>query len=146
MKKKKPIFTYIITILNSFMTASIVGFLGCMLVMGTTSEGKALSFKGLFFPSIIFGYVFCLIVSLLYFYMIRKGKMRARWWINILMIVLSYSSIPAHAFISAKTLGMNPENYNDSTPLFSLSFPALILTIIGFATIGIITRKSQPEP
>jgi hypothetical protein len=144
MKKKKPIFTYIITILNSFIPATVMAILGTALIIGTTNDGQALRFNGLFSSSVIFGYTFCVVISLTYFYLIRRERITPRWWTNILLILLSYLSIPTHAFAYAKTIGISADRYNGNFISGSLTFEALLLAVIGFTWIGIRTKKS-PE-
>lgn len=141
MKNKKPVFTYIITILNSFTPSTVLAMLGGALILGTTSEGQSLSFNGLFTLSVIFGYIFCTVISLIYFYLIRRKRITPRWWTNILLILLSYLSIPAHAFAYAKTNGISADRYNESFIVVSLTLEALLLAVVGFFWIGIHTRK-----
>ena len=140
-QKKKPIFTYIITILNSFIPATVLAILGTALIIVTTSEGQPLRFNGLFSSSVIFGYTFCIVISLTYFYLIRRKRITPRWWTNILLILVSYLSIPTHAFVYAKTIGVSVDRYNEHFIAGSLTLETLLLAIIGSTWIGIRTKK-----
>ena len=114
--------------------------LGGLFVIAS-SKDQVFSFNGLFTPSVIFGYFFCIIISLTYFYLIRRKKLRPCWWSNLLLIVLSYLAMPAHAVLYALTIGPDPSTYTKHVIFIPFTSEALLLAIVGFTWIGIHTRK-----
>lgn len=148
MKTKTPIWTYIITFLNPIIPSFTMIALALSFVMVTTvdSDTKAviskITFIELYYVSVLLGLYLNLSVSLLYYYVIREGILRPRWWMNLLLILLAYGIIPLSAFL----LGAN-EAASDAQSAIGKQFGFIVLTaIIGFMVITVSTKgKLKPK-
>lgn len=142
-KVKRPIFTYIITVLNAFIPTFITIIFSGMLVIGTVVEtGEKIDFADVFYPAIYFGAAFCLLASFTYFFIIRKRILRPRWWTTLLLIVLSYAACPVYAAV----FGMVDKNAGISGQLGVMFFKVLLFTAIGFPLIALLSRTRSIPP
>lgn len=148
MKMKTPVWTYIITFLNPIIPSFIMIALALSFVMVTTidSDTKAaisqITFLEIYYVPVLLGLYLNLSVSLLYYYVIREGILRPRWWSNLLLILLAYGTIPLSAYL----LGAN-EAASDAQSSISEQFGFIVLTaIIGFMVITVSTKgKLKPK-
>jgi hypothetical protein len=149
MKNKAPIFTYIISFLNPIIPSFIILFLGMCFVMYTTIDTDTreviseIKFIELYYPVVIFSIYLCMGISVLHYYVIRKGILRPRWWVNLLLIIFGYSIIPLSAVIS----GIPPpvRNANANTIVFLNYYLVVFLSIIGFVIVTLVTKKKSNQ-
>ena len=100
MKNKTPIWTYIITFLNPVVPSCVMIVLALSFVMVTTidSDTKTViskaTFMDLHYVSVLLGLYLNMTVSLIYYYIVREGTVRPRWWMNLLLICFAYGIIP----------------------------------------------------
>lgn len=148
MKTKPPIWTYIITFLNPIIPSGIMIVLALSYVMVTTIESDTkvvisqITFIEMYYVSVLLGLYLNLSASLLYYYVIREGILRPRWWMNLLLILVAYGTIPLSAFL----LGAN-EAASDAQTAIGEQFGFVVLTsIIGFMVITVSTKgKLKPK-
>lgn len=140
-KKKRPIFTYIITILSAFAPTFFYGVFGAAFVLGTHVEsGNKVDFIDLYFPAITAGSVTNLICAWMYFSKVRKRVWRPRLWINLLFILISYAAVPLFCLI----LGQSDYDPNATKPLSGFLFvETLFLSMIGFIVVARKTKKGR---
>lgn len=142
MKTKTPIWTYIITFLNPIVPSSIMIMLALSFVMVTTSDSDTkevlsqITFIELHYVSVLLGIYLCMTVSLLYYYVIREGILRPRWWMNLMLICFAYGIIPLSAFV----IGAE-EAASDALTSIGEQFGFVVLTtIVGFMVITVSTK------
>lgn len=137
MKKAARVIACIVTIFNAFLPACVVSLLGsCFVVAMDVEGGQAITFNAVSFSSIIFGFLFCLIASLLYFYLIKSKRILPRWWLTLALVVASVASIPVHAMIFwPKEIVARPHPF-----VGGLWVEALFLTVLGTALIAVFAR------
>lgn len=99
-RRKAPVFTYIITWLNPVIPPSLISILGACFILYTDEAGNpALTWMEMHFQASLAGCFVCLAVSLGYYISIRNGRLRPRWWMNLLLIIFGYAIIPLLSLI-----------------------------------------------
>lgn len=139
MKKPARIFTYIITILNSFVPATVVAFFGSIYILTNVKTGEQCTYIQLYYSSFVYGFIFCSAVSLIYFFLIRSKRIIPRWWSTLLLITISYCFVPLHSgFCGGSELRLQA-----FPPVGGLTAEALLMSTLGFIIIAIFTKQSS---
>ncbi|MDF7800948.1 hypothetical protein P4C99_15840 [Pontiellaceae bacterium B1224] len=151
MKNKTPIWTYIITFLNPIIPSCIMIVLAMSFVMITTTDSgtkevlSRTTFIEMHYVSVLLGLYLSMTVSLLYYYVIREGILRPRWWMNMLLILFAYGIIPLSSFV----LGAK-EAASAANAAIGKQFGSVVLiSIVAFIVITIATKgkiKQAAEP
>lgn len=142
MKNKTPIWTYLITFLNPIVPSSIMIILALSFVMVTTIDTDAevvvsnTTFIELHYVSVLLGIYFNMTISLLYYYVIREGILRPRWWMNLLLILFAYSIIPLLSFL----LGAGEVASDAQSAIAEQLGVIVVISLIVFMVITVSTK------
>ncbi|MBN2161341.1 MAG: hypothetical protein JXR25_01585 [Pontiellaceae bacterium] len=135
IKQRKPVFTYVVTILNGFIPPFILSFIGMLFVWRTNTESDdSYSFYKLYQPAYINGMLVGVTATLIYFFLLRSRFLRPRWWTTLLLVLLTWLIIPIFAMISA------PLDQN-ACPAGKLVFDATFTAFIGFILIHFLAPR-----
>lgn len=142
MKTKTPAWTYVITFLNPILPSFIMIALALCFVMVTTidSDTKAvistITFIEMYYAAVLMGLYLNLSVSLLYYYVIREGVLRPRWWMNLLLVLFAYGIIPLGAFL----LGDQEVASNAQSSIGEKYGFIVLAALVGFIVITVSTK------
>ncbi len=94
MENKKPVGSYILSILNSVLPPLFIIIIGGGLVLEDSDTGVKIGFLELYHSSVIGGLWLCCALSLAYYLGIRKNWLHPRWWTNLVIVILGFLMIP----------------------------------------------------
>ena len=154
MKNNTPIWTYLISFLNPVIPSFIIIFLGICLVLWTEIDTDThevisqITFMELYYPAVLVGIYFCMAISLLYYYVIRKGSLRPRWWLNVLLVILGYGTIPLLAVIFGPKGPPEAQAVNENADTIVLMnyFNVVVMSVVGFIVLTSMTKKTSNQP
>ena len=138
MKKRAPVFSYIVAWLNPIIPTTVTGLAGGCFVLYTDPEGNtARTWNDLHFRGMLVGAFVCLSVSVWYYVHIRNGRLKPRWWTNLLLILGGYLSYPLFSLIVPEdtTMASRPVLHE-----FWLISPVIFLIAM------FLSGKSRPKP